>query len=174
MSSDRGEDRPRLSLSALAGLIATTAAATVAAAWAFEWVGYVPCELCLKERIPYYAGIPLAILVAAVAIRRRDGFLPAGFSALALIFAAGAILGGYHAGVEWQFWPGPASCTGGFAAPAKVDDFLHQLQTASVVRCDAAAVHIIGLSLAAWDAVVCLLLAVVAVWGAERAFRGAR
>ena len=32
-------------------------------------MGYVPCELCLKERIPYYAGIALAALALALAGR---------------------------------------------------------------------------------------------------------
>ena len=57
------------------------------------------------------------------------GLLPAGFGALTLVFAAGAVLATYHAGVEWHLWAGPASCTGSFVAPAKVEDFLHQLQT---------------------------------------------
>ena len=38
------------------------AAATIAGAWIFQAMGYVPCELCLKERIPYYVGIALAAL----------------------------------------------------------------------------------------------------------------
>ena len=171
MPSERRPGRLFLSLPALAGCIALIGAATILAAWSFEWAGYPPCELCLKERIPYYAGVPLALLVAAVAWRRREGLLPAGFAALALIFAAGAVLGAYHAGVEWHFWPGPESCTGGFSAPAKVEDFLSQLKTTNVVRCDAAAVHVLGLSLAGWDAVVCALLAGLACWGTVRASR---
>ncbi len=34
------------------------------------------------------------------------------FVIVALAFLANAALGVYHAGVEWQFWAGPAACTG--------------------------------------------------------------
>jgi disulfide bond formation protein DsbB len=34
-------------------ILAVVSAATIAAAWAFELIGgYVPCALCLQERIP--------------------------------------------------------------------------------------------------------------------------
>ena len=167
MSSDRGVGLPATrSPVVIAGFIVVLAAATILGAWGFELAGYVPCELCLKERVPFYAGVPLAALVMALALRRRAGLLQAGFAALVLIFAAGTGLAIYHAGVEWGFWPGPASCSGSFTAPAQVGDFLHQLQTTSVVRCDAAALRILGLSLAGWDAVVSAVLALAAAWGA--------
>jgi disulfide bond formation protein DsbB len=155
----------------LAGLIGLLAAATLAGAWAFQWQGYVPCELCLKERIPYYAGVPLALAVAFLAWVGRTALLSGGFVALSAIFAAGAAVAAYHTGVEWHLWAGPASCTGSFAAPARVGDFLSQLQSINIVRCDAAALHVLGLSLAAWDALICALLAVLALLGAQRAAR---
>ena len=155
--------------SGIAFAIAAIGFATIAGAWAFQAAGYAPCELCLKERIPYYGGIPLALVTGFLALRRRGSLLPAGFAALTLVF--GAVMAGYHAGVEWHFWPGPASCTGAVIAPAKVEDFLHQLQTASVVRCDAAALRIAGLSLAGWDAAVSALLAGLAGLGFVRSQR---
>lgn len=151
----------------IAVTIAILATATIVGAWAFEWAGYVPCELCLKERIPYYGGVPLALVVAILAWRGRASLLPAGFIGLVLIFGAGAVLAGYHAGVEWKFWPGPATCTGSVAAPANVQDFFNQLKTANVVRCDAAALRILGLSLAGWDCLVCLVLAGLAAAGSR-------
>ena len=156
----------------IAALIAALGGATIVAAWGFEWAGYAPCELCLKERIPYYAGVPLAVLTTFLAARRRTSLLPACFVGLAMIFAAGALLAGYHAGVEWQFWPGPASCTGSYTAPAKIEDFLRQLQTTNVVRCDAAALRVFGLSLAGWDALVCLALTLLALGGVLRTRHG--
>jgi disulfide bond formation protein DsbB len=155
----------------IALVTAALALATIVGAWGFEWAGYAPCELCLKERIPYYAGIPLALVVAAIAHRGRAALSATGFIALALIFGAGAILAAYHAGIEWKFWPGPASCTGSFAPPSDVQDFFNQLKTATAVRCDAAALRILGLSLAGWDCLVCLVLTTFAVVGATRASR---
>jgi disulfide bond formation protein DsbB len=148
--------------------VAVVALLVIGAVWALQLSGYVPCELCLKERLPFYAGLPLALLVAAVAWRGRASLAPAGYLALAIVFLAGMGLGIYHTGVEWQLWPGPSSCTGALDHPAAVSDFLHQLQTTQVVRCDAPALKVAGLSLAGWNAVVCLVLAGSAAYGLSR------
>ncbi len=87
-----GDDRRRLDLQAL---------------------GYAPCELCLKERIPYYIGIPVAAATLIFALREWRALTLAGFILLFLIFAFSAGFGIYHAGVEWHFWQGPTACTGG-------------------------------------------------------------
>ena len=57
--------RARL-IAAFAGLlIFAVAFATIAGAWIFEAAGYLPCDLCLKQRWVYYAGVPLAGMVPA-------------------------------------------------------------------------------------------------------------
>jgi disulfide bond formation protein DsbB len=155
-------DRARIAL-----LVAIVAAATVGGAWIFQAMGYAPCELCLKERFPYYAGAPLALL--AFVLAQRNARVAAWVLGLvALIFATGTVLGVYHAGVEFKFWPGPSDCTGAYAPAASTQDFMKQLQTTVVVRCDDVAVRVLGLSLAAWNAVISAALMIVAAWGAAR------
>jgi disulfide bond formation protein DsbB len=85
--------------------------------------------------------------------------------ALALIFVASAVFGAYHAGVEWGFWTGPTECTGALDRAASVSDFLKQLETVKAVRCDSAALRILGLSLAGWNAVISVGLVVLAALG---------
>jgi len=145
--------------------ILAIAAASIAGAFAFEALGYMPCELCLKERIPYYAAIPLAGLAAFFAARGHKKLLRAAFAGLALIFAASAAFGAYHAGIEWGFWPGPAECSGVLERAPSVEDFLSQLQTAKFVRCDAPALRIFGLSLAGWNAIISAGSAALAIKG---------
>ncbi len=145
--------------------ILAIAAASIAGAFIFQALGYAPCELCLKERIPYYAAIPIAVLTLFFAARGSKTLMRAGFVALALIFAASAVFGAYHAGVEWGFWVGPTECTGALDRAASVSDFLKQLETVKVVRCDSAALRILGLSLAGWNAVISAGLAALAVLG---------
>jgi disulfide bond formation protein DsbB len=144
------------------------AAATIAGAFVFQALGYAPCELCLKERIPYYAGILLALLAILLALRGWRRLLPAAFAGLILIFAASAAFGIYHAGVEWGFWPGPSSCTGAIGKAASMQEFQQQLAHVKVVRCDAVAIRILGLSLAGWNAVISVVLAGIAVFGLLR------
>ena len=141
------------------------ATATIAGAWIFQAFGYAPCELCLKERWPYYAGIVVSALTIGLSRRGSRSLLPAAFAVLFLIFAASAVFGTYHAGVEWGFWPGPENCTGSFQKAATMQDFLKQLHTVKVVRCDAVAIRILGLSLAGWNAVISGMLAGLAVVG---------
>src|SRR5581483_3275866 len=92
-------------------LIAIVSAATLAGAWFFQLVvGLSPCPLCLDQRIPYYAAVPLAIVIAALADKKALARI--GFALIAIVLAIGYALAIYHAGVEWKFWPGPQDCSG--------------------------------------------------------------
>jgi len=158
-----------LSSSQLAALIFILAFATIAGAWTFQAFGILPCELCLKQRLAYYYAMPLALLVVFMARGQRyQSFIGPAFVGLALIFAANSLFGIYHSGVEFGFWPGPAECTGAPESAAKVGDFLKQLQSVKVVRCDAVAIRILGLSLANWNIFICAGLAGLAASGAGK------
>jgi disulfide bond formation protein DsbB len=129
--------------------------------------GYVPCMLCLWQRWPYYLGVPLAALVAVVALQgKQPTLVRAELVLIAATFLVGAGLGVHHAGVEWGFWPGPAACGGGSVAPTNAGGLMAQMQATRIVPCDAAAFRILGLSLAGWNVLVCLGLAAIAAWGA--------
>src|SRR5262249_48765663 len=82
--------------------------------WYCQYVlHYQPCPLCLEQRISYYVGIPLAVVVALAArLRAPRRLLIAGLAAIALAMFIGAGLAVYHAGVEWHLWAGPAECSG--------------------------------------------------------------
>jgi disulfide bond formation protein DsbB len=154
-----------------ASLVLAGAAVTLAGAWTMQALGFEPCELCLKQRYPYYAALPLA---AAAVFLARDGRLAATkalLAVLAAIFFASAILAGYHAGVEWRFWPGPSDCTGDFVKPATMEDFRKQLQQARIVRCDETSFRILGLSLADLNVAVSAGLSLIAALGASAAKR---
>jgi disulfide bond formation protein DsbB len=154
--------------------VAAAAAATIGGALFIEHVlGVKPCELCLLQRIPYYTGVPVAVVAAVVATRRPTGAATAALLALVgLVFLVGSGMGVYHAGVEWGLWQGPTGCTGPIAKPAAMGDFLKQLSTTKVIRCDEVAFRVFGLSLAAWNAVLALGFAALAFAGARLAWGG--
>ncbi|MGQ0484638.1 MAG: disulfide bond formation protein B [Hyphomicrobiales bacterium] len=139
--------------------VAAIAAATIAGAWIFEYLGYAPCPLCLQQRWAYYAGIPLALVIAAMA-PAKAGAARAGLVLLGLLWIGSAVFGAYHAGVEWKFWPGPDTCGG--AMTGLLPDL-----SKPVVGCDEAAIRIFGLSLAGWNAVISLAMAAMALAGAR-------
>jgi disulfide bond formation protein DsbB len=134
---------------------------TIIGAFIFQWMGYEPCPLCYMQRWAYYAAIPLSLIIAGIA-RSNAGIARWGLFLLALIFIANSVFGIYHSGAEWKFWPGPSTCGGALG------DGLPTLTNEPVVRCDEAAIRILGLSLAGWNAVICAVLAVVALKGASR------
>ena len=155
-----------LSARQTAFVVLAVASATIAGALASQHVfGLQPCPLCLQQRWPYYVGIPLAAAIAwAPAPWRRQGL-----ALLALLFAASAALGAFHAGVEWGFWQGPSDCSGGSAGQTgTVGDFLQSLNQVRVVSCTEAAWRFAGVSLAGWNAVVSVGLAALAAAGAWR------
>ncbi len=155
-----------LTMQRAAALIACVAFATIAGAWIFEAFGYLPCELCLKQRIAYYVGVPLAA-VTLLSVQRFPSAARLLLWAAALLWLGSALFGVYHAGVEWGFWPGPTACTGAGTTAGSMDDFMKQLQTTQVVQCDKVAIRIFGLSLAGWNAVISAGLSALAVIGAR-------
>ncbi len=163
MSALPGDTSPRL----LAALILTASAATIGGAWAYEALGYLPCELCYKERIPYYAAFALAPLAVIAAQTGRAKLARAAFLVMAALFAADAALSIYHSGVEWKIFPGPSDCSGAPSVAGSMDDFMKQLKTVKVVRCDEPALFVLGLTLANWNVLITTALAGLAAMGAR-------
>lgn len=100
-------------------IIVVVGLATILGAWAFQLIGgYQPCPLCLEQRMPYYVGVPLALIAALAAVSGAKPTVPRMFlMVVGLVFAYGVYLGGYHAGAEWGWWAGPADCAAAGGAP---------------------------------------------------------
>ncbi len=127
--------------------------ATILGAWGFQLIGgYLPCKLCLQERIPYYAGLPILLLGLLLASRmERPARLL--YALAGLVFLAGFGLAVYHAGAEWGFWEGPSDCGGGQTLATNAADLLKQIQATKLVSCTEATFRLLGLSFAGWNAV---------------------
>ena len=141
--------------------------ATLGGAWFFEYVlKLAPCSLCLMQRIPYHVIIPLSLLLAIAAlVRAPRNLLLVGFAAIAIAAACNIVLGIYHAGVEWHWWAGPADCSGPLTDLRTGGSLLDQLHAVHVVRCDEAAWRFLGLSLAGYNVLISLALALIAGFG---------
>ena len=108
-------------------------------------------------------GVPLLFLALVGLSAGQPRTAAIVFVIVALAFLANAALGVYHAGVEWQFWAGPAACTGAQALTNNAGNMLEALQQTNVVRCDQAAWRLAGLSLAGWNVVVSLLVVLLSI-----------
>ena len=145
------------------------ASLVLAGAWAFQLIGgYQPCALCLQQRLPYYLGIPVALALVAGASKflsvKAQRLL---FAALALIFAVSLFFAIRHAGVEWKWWLGPAGCGAGDLTSAIAPLGSAEADPNQIpVFCDEAALRVLGLSFAGWNAVASLALLIAAIKGA--------
>lgn len=160
----------RLSLAALLSTLGM--AATVGGALAFEHIGgYIPCALCLLQRNPYYIGLPLGLLaLVSVALKLPPWTTRLLLAAIAVLMIVGAGMGVYHAGVEWQFWEGPATCaTTASGVSSNVGDLLGDLDSKHGPSCTEAALRVLGLSFAGWNVIASLVLAGIAGYGAAKA-----
>lgn len=152
----------------LAALAAS--AAMLAIAHGFETFGHLaPCMLCLRQREAYWAAGSLA-LASMLVVRsgRRARLRAISCLLLALIFMTGAVVAAYHAGVEWKFWPGPGTCSGGSTGVSAADLAAFAADApAAPPSCDTAPWVFLGLSMAGWNALISAALAglsVAAAW----------
>lgn len=148
----------------------TASAAMLAIAHGFEtFGGLAPCELCLKQRAVYWvAGVAAAIAMLLVRLPDGPRWRQASCWVLALIFLVGAGIAGYHAGVEWRFWPGPQSCSGGGAVTAAALRDLLNGGGVKMPACDQPAWKFAGLSMAGWNTVASLILVALSALAAVR------
>jgi disulfide bond formation protein DsbB len=123
--------------------------------------GYQPCELCLRERIPWYAAIGAGV-VGIVAPSRTI------LALLALMMLASAGLGLHHVGVEQHWWAGPTACTGGSGGARTIAELRAFLRAQQFVQCDQIAWKLFGLSMATYNFMLSLAAAVVAIALAAR------
>lgn len=155
-------------------ILVGAALATILTALAFEHVGgYQPCALCLLQRNPYYAAIPIALAAAAgTRLGAPRWFSAVMFAAFAGLMGYGAVLAVYHSGVEWGWWEGPTLCAAAGGSPADSAAMLNALQGGAVgPSCTDAVWRLLGLSFAGWNALISLALMAGGLYGLARVWR---
>jgi disulfide bond formation protein DsbB len=152
---------------ALALLLAALGIGLLLGAFVFEYVGGIkPCHLCLGQRLPW----PIMTIVAGAAmlgLRRGSHpmLAPAAFAAAIAIALWSAYLAGFHAGVEWKWWPGPPRCTGTSLPSGGLSG---GFDPAEIIRCDEIAWSLFGLSLAGYNFIFSLVALAAASVGAMK------
>ncbi len=153
-----------------AGAVTVIGALTICGFFFFQYgMELAPCPLCLEQRTAYYVCVPLAALLWLGANHGASSkAMIAGFAVIAAFMLWNSGLRRLSLpGIEAvKFWPGPQDCSGPIDKFGAARDALKSLQHMSLVRCDEAAIRILGLSLSGWNVLVSLGLACVAAWGA--------
>ena len=115
--------------------------------------GLHPCEMCYWQRYGHFAGLTAATAALVAVPARRPLLLLA-----ALGIAVSGAIAVYHAGVEARFWEGFTECT---ATGARS---LQDILRTPIVRCDQVQWRFLGLSMAAWNAIISLPAAGAIAW----------
>jgi disulfide bond formation protein DsbB len=147
---------------AVPALIALASVLVLGSAYVAQYgFGLQPCALCLWQRYPYMATIALGGLGALAASWPLVRCLCVGLAAAA--FLAGAGIAGFHVGVEQGWWEGLASCSAPVIEPGMSVEELREVLAArsDVVPCDEPAWTLLGVSMAGYNLLVSLALAVV-------------
>jgi disulfide bond formation protein DsbB len=135
-------------------LLALASLAILLAALGLQYLGGLPpCPLCIWQRWPYVALIALGL----IGWRWRPRVL---LGVATLILLGGAGLAVYHVGIEQGWWALPGGCVAG-ADAGSVED-LKRLLAEAPPACDQVSFTFLGLTLAGWNLMASLTLAVYA------------
>ncbi|MFC3175130.1 disulfide bond formation protein B [Novosphingobium bradum] len=139
-------------------------AALLAGAYVSQYgFGLYPCEMCWWQRYAHFAALPFALLAFAAPRARWPVVLAT------LAIAASALIGAYHAGVEYHWWQGLTACTS--TADTSLGNALDAIMNAPMIRCDQAQWTLFGVSLAGYNFLLsgagALLAAVLLLRGRE-------
>jgi len=136
----------------------TVAAAVIGYVLFSQYVqGYQPCELCWRERWPWYAVLGFGI--AGLIVPSRLWLM---LIAVALLVSTG--LGLHHVGVEQHWWAGPSACASNGSGTASVAELkAMMMRETQVIQCDQPIWFFLGLSMATWNFIASLVAAVAAI-----------
>jgi disulfide bond formation protein DsbB len=148
--------------------IAGLAFVLLAGAYAFEYLGGLkPCPLCLEQRGPWFALIPIGGFIYSAGMAKAPRNLIMALYAAAIVIALwSTYLGFFHAGVEYKWWPGPQSCSGGGVS---LEGGLGNISASDIVRCDEIPWAMFGISLAGFNFLFSLVAAGLAGLGLRTA-----
>ncbi len=158
MKKIKTEENKAVKKGGLAILLLTSTFA-LAFAYVLQFVfDYQPCILCLYERLPFF--IIIAFSAIGLVIFSSDKFVKVVVLCCVILLAINIGISLYHVAVEQEVIAGPTVCesSSNLNAANNVNDLKAELLKTKAVRCDEPQLSFLKLSLAAWNAVYCLLL----------------
>ncbi len=147
-------------------LLLSGSIALLGGALGFQYLGGLhPCDLCIYQRIPHAVVIVLAVVAILTSNRTSWPFWSILLAGLALL--AGSMVAGFHVGVEQLWWQGTPGCQNA-ATPETLEELRKQIMEQPVVACDTVAWSLFGISMASYNFVFSLALAIFALWSSRR------
>lgn len=142
-------------------LVASGAMLAAAILYFQNYLGLQPCPLCLQQRYWHWAVVGMSVL-ALVVTRVRPAWTSWAIVIIGLVLLGSAAMGAYHVAVE-QKWVVAQCDVGGAIDPSELgwDNIGDNLR---LPRCDEIAWSLWGISMAGYNALISLLLALASFW----------
>lgn len=145
---------PRLAALGIAAVSAFSLAAALTAQFGF---GLLPCTLCLYQRVPFSLNILLG-LAGRFSKNAKVTTYSIALSGLSFLINSGIAF--YHSGVERKWWAGLQGCSTPDMS-GSIEEVMARIAATNVTRCDEIPWSLFGLSMANYNVMMCLGLAVL-------------
>jgi disulfide bond formation protein DsbB len=143
-------------------LLLLSSALALAMAYISQYIfGLQPCQLCFWQRKPFFAIIVLSSLFLTTSALKKYQTLAIKISILLLL--VNAAIAFYHSGVEQKWFKGLDSCSSISSQPNNLEELKLALEKTKAVRCDEVQFVFLKLSMASWNMLYCLWLAITSL-----------
>ena len=116
-----------------------------------------PCELCLKQRHPYYIIIVVSLMIFFIPVfKSLVSYVLIQFGTIYGIFYSV-----WHVGVENKLLKGPSGCTAGLSNSLNTADLKEQILNKQVISCDEVVWSFFGISAASLNTMILLFIFVI-------------
>jgi len=116
-----------------------------------------PCEMCLKQREPYYVIILGFILIAILRWQDRIWF----YLSVQILSVYGLFYSIWHVGIENKFLSGPEGCSNALKVADNTTNLKEQILSKPVINCEDIAWSMFGLSAATINSILLILIFIV-------------
>lgn len=122
--------------------------------------GLHPCELCIYQRIPF--GVIMVLGIVVFFVKNNNVATNTLIILVILALLANSGIAFYHVGVEQNWWSF-GDCSGQFDT-SSFEAFKNSVLNAPNVRCDEVQFSFLGISMAGWNFLYCLIVAIFFVF----------
>ena len=116
-----------------------------------------PCEMCLKQREPYYLIFAGFISITILKWQQRIWF----YLGVQIISIYGLFYSIWHIGIENNFLPGPVGCSSGLNITNNVSSLKEQILSKPIINCEDISWSIFGLSAATINSFLLFLIFII-------------
>jgi len=132
--------------------------ATISIALIAEYLYYLqPCELCLKQRHPYY----FFIIISSLTIFILPFYKIISLALIQFGASYGIFYSIWHVGVENKLLEGPSGCSAGLSLSSNAADLKEQILNKQVINCDEVIWSFFGISAASLNTILLLFIFVI-------------